>query len=162
VTAGVGAEWDVFVSYTQDDRAWAEWIGWQLEKAGWRILIQAWDFVPGTNWVHKMDEGVRRATRTVAVLSTAYLASVYGSAEWEAAWAADPLGQQRKLITVRVEECDRPGLLGQVVGVDLFGRSPEEARTVLVTAVRAAVEGHARPAVEPAFPVSEGGEAAPR
>lgn len=150
--AEAGPRWDVFVSYTRSDRAWAEWIGWQLDTAGWQILIQAWDFVPGTNWVRMMDEGVRRATRTVAVLSSAYLASVYGSAEWEAAWALDPLGQQRRLITVRVEDCERPGLLGQVVGVDLFDRSPDQARSALLAGLRAAVEGTARPAVPPRFP----------
>ena len=33
----------------------------------------------------------------------------------------DPEGTGRKLLTVRVEDCDRPGLLAGVVGVDLFG-----------------------------------------
>ncbi|WP_018504966.1 toll/interleukin-1 receptor domain-containing protein [Parafrankia discariae] len=32
-TSGSGAGWDFFVSYTQPDRPWAEWISWQLEDA---------------------------------------------------------------------------------------------------------------------------------
>ena len=32
------------------------------------------------------------------------------------------MGRQRKLIPIRVAECDRPGLLAAVVGFDLFGR----------------------------------------
>ena len=86
------AHWDFFVSYTQADRGWAEWVAWQLEQDGYRVLIQAWDMVPGTDWVHLMHEGVQRANRTIAVLSEAYLASVLGAAEWEAAWRGDPLG----------------------------------------------------------------------
>ena len=35
---------DFFVSYTQSDRAWAEWIAWLLEEDGYRVLIQAWDY----------------------------------------------------------------------------------------------------------------------
>jgi len=35
-------------------------------------------------------------------LSPDYVSSVYATAEWQAAWAADPHGQQRKLIAVRV------------------------------------------------------------
>ncbi|MGH4014617.1 MAG: TIR domain-containing protein [Pseudonocardiaceae bacterium] len=31
-SAGDGAAWDFFVSYTQADRAWAEWIAWLLEE----------------------------------------------------------------------------------------------------------------------------------
>ncbi|WP_416219215.1 toll/interleukin-1 receptor domain-containing protein [Frankia sp. Cas4] len=37
--------WDFFISYTESDRAWAEWVAWQLEVAGYRVLVQAWDFV---------------------------------------------------------------------------------------------------------------------
>jgi TIR domain len=41
--------WDFFVSYTQADRGWAVWIAWLLEEAGYRVLVQAWDMVPGNN-----------------------------------------------------------------------------------------------------------------
>ena len=145
--------WDFFVSYTQVDRDWAEWIAWTLEEAGHRVLVQAWDFVPGTNWVHGMQEGVTCAARTVAVLSAAYAGSVFGSAEWQAAWAADPTGAQRKLLVVRVEDCARPGVLGQVVSLDLFGISPERAREDLVRSAGLAVSGgRAKPDSAPPFP----------
>ena len=64
---------DFFVSYTQADRVWAEWIGWQLQQAGYTVTLQAWDFLPGTDWVHEMDTAVQRAEHTLAVLSPAYL-----------------------------------------------------------------------------------------
>jgi TIR domain len=70
--------WDFFVSYTQADRGWAEWIAWQLEEDGYRVLIQAWDMVEGSNWTHIMQEGVQGAARTVVVLSSAYLAWIDG------------------------------------------------------------------------------------
>ena len=54
--------WDFFVSYTQTDRAWAVWIAWVLEEEGYRVLVQAWDFVPGSNWIRKMQVGVARAS----------------------------------------------------------------------------------------------------
>src|SRR5262245_62649383 len=99
--------WDFFVSYTQADAAWAEWIACIREEDGYRVLIQAWDFVPGTNWVQGMQAGTRDAARTIVVLSAEYLTSVCGGAEWQAAWASDPEGSGRKLLTVRVAECDR-------------------------------------------------------
>lgn len=153
------AEWDFFVSYTQADRAWAEWIAWVLEEDRHRVLVQAWDFVPGSNWIHGMQEGVAKAARTIAVLSPDYLQSEYGSAEWEAAWAADPGGRQRKLLVARVRECDRPGFLAGVVDVDLFGRPEAETRARLRTMVSSAVTGRAKPKVAPPFP---GGRAMPR
>jgi hypothetical protein len=92
---GVG-EWDFFVSYTHADRAWAEWIAWQLEDDGYRVLIQAWDMVPGSNWTHRMQEGVRQASRTTAVLSVAYLDSVFATAEWEAAWCGGSMPNRKR------------------------------------------------------------------
>jgi TIR domain len=154
------AKWDFFVSYTQADRAWAEWIAWQLEADGHRVLIQAWDMVAGTSWPHLVQEGVRQASRTIAVLSAAYLASVFSSAEWEAAWRDDPLGKQRKLLVFRVDDCDRPGMLAGVVSVDLFGYGKAAAQARVRSAIRSAVTGRAKPAAEPGFPPSRAASAA--
>ncbi|MGW4292038.1 FxSxx-COOH system tetratricopeptide repeat protein [Micromonospora chersina] len=148
--------WDFFVSYTQADRGWAEWIAWQLEQDRYRVLVQAWDMVPGANWVHRMDQGVQSAARTIAVLSPDYLTSVYGKAEWQAAWRDDPLGERSKLLPVRVAPCERPGLLGQIVMVDLVGLSEAAARRRLNETIRTAVAGRAKPPVEPAFPAAAG------
>ena len=32
---------DFFISYISVDRAWAEWIAWALEEAGYSTIIQA-------------------------------------------------------------------------------------------------------------------------
>ncbi|MEU4442186.1 FxSxx-COOH system tetratricopeptide repeat protein [Actinosynnema sp. NPDC050801] len=145
-------EWDFFVSCTSADRAWAEWIAWELERDGYRVLVQAWDFVPGGNWVDRMHTAVQGAERTIAVLSTAYLSSAYGRAEWQAAWRDDPLGEGRKLLVLRVEECERPGLLGSVASEDLFGLSETAAGQRLRQAVHGALSGRAKPTAPPAFP----------
>ena len=145
---------DFFVSYTQADRAWAEWIAWLLEEDGHSVLIQAWDFVAGDNWVQRMRDGVAGSERTIAVLSPDYLESEYGTAEWEAAWAADPLGARRKLLTVMVRETEWPDLLGQVVGVKLYGVAEGQARARLRTMVAGALTGRAKPATVP-FPGAE-------
>ncbi len=145
------AEWDFFVSYAQSDQAWAEWVAWQLEEDGYRVLIQAWDFVPGSNWILSVHEGVQRAARTLAILSSDYLSSVYRSAEWEAAWTRDPAGEESKLLVVRVADCDWPGLLTGVVGVDLFGLSESVARSRLRSLIRASI-GRSKPLAPPEFP----------
>jgi TIR domain/NB-ARC domain len=100
------------------------------------------------------------AARTIAVLSGDYLTSVYGGAEWQAAWASDPQGTGRKLLTVRVAECDRPGLLAGVVGVDLFGLAEATAKARLRRMVSEAIVGRAKPEVPPGFPGA--GRAMPR
>ncbi len=71
---------DFFVSYASADRPWAEWIGWALDEAGHRVLVQAWDFGPGANFVLQMDRAATISDRTVAVLSPAFLGiAVHGA-----------------------------------------------------------------------------------
>ena len=149
---GPDPDWDVFISYTQADRAWAEWIAWELEEAGHGVLVQAWDFVAGSNWAYRMQEAASRAERTIAVLSDAYLASKFGAAEWLTAWTSDPLGEGRHLLTVRVGDCARAGFLSQVVGIDVFGCPEPTARARLQRMMAGARDGRAKPSTKPAFP----------
>src|SRR4051812_11631239 len=96
---GTGGEaLDFFVSYTQVDREWAEWIAWELTEAGYGVFVQAWDIAAGHDFVHEMQAALQRAARMVAVLSRAYLErSPFGEAEWRSAFAGDPSGQGRAL-----------------------------------------------------------------
>jgi transcriptional regulator with XRE-family HTH domain/tetratricopeptide (TPR) repeat protein len=144
--------WDFFVSYTQADRAWAEWVAWELERDGYRVLIQAWDMVAGANWVNSMQEGVASAARTIALLSPGYVSSTYGSVEWQAAWRDHPLGEQRKLIVLRVAECERPGVLGSVMSADLFELTEAQTRSELRRIIDLVVTGRGKPARKPLFP----------
>jgi len=163
VTAGVApgaGGWDFFISYTGADQAWAEWIAWQAEAVGYRVLVQAWDFVPGTNWIERMHTGLTRATRVIAILSPAYVqSSRFGAAEWQAAWATDPEGRLRRVIPVRVADCEQPGLLAGIVAVDLFDLPEPEAATRLHQAITRAIAGRAKPSTLPPFPASPGSPA---
>lgn len=140
---------DFFVSYTRSDQRWAEWISWVLEDAGFCVVVQAWDFGPGLHFVAEMHEALRRSSRMVAVLSAAYLMSVFAAEEWQAAWAADPAGRARRLLVFRVEDCVREGLFRQLVAVDLFGVDRDTARERLLSAVRGQ---RLKPKLEPSFP----------
>jgi hypothetical protein len=153
---------DVFVSYTGVDEAWAEWIAWQLQQAGYSVFVQAWewDILPGQDFVHEMHHVSQRARRTMPVLSPAYLSSsAFGEAEWRVAFAADPGGEERRLVPVRVADCRPPALLATRTYIDLVGLGQVEARNVLL----AGLKESGRPEDEPAFPASEApDEAAPR
>src|SRR5689334_16512978 len=77
---------DFFISYTGNDRTWAEWLAWVLEEAGYSVVIQAWDFRPGGNFVLDMQKATE-ANRTIAVLSSLYLQKPFPQSEWAAAFA---------------------------------------------------------------------------
>jgi hypothetical protein len=100
---------DFFVSYTQADRAWAEWLAWELEAAGYTTVLQAWDMPAGTAFVHAMDQAVRTTRHVLLVLSPACLRSEMAEAEWRPGFKADPSGEQRRLLPVQVEACEPAG-----------------------------------------------------
>jgi len=64
---------DFFVGYNRHDCDWAEWIAWQLEDAGYSVVIQAWDFRPGENFALNMHRAALETRTTIAVLSPTYL-----------------------------------------------------------------------------------------
>lgn len=140
---------DFFVSYNSADRQWAEWVAWHLEEAGYTAIVQAWDFAAGSNFVLEMHKAAQEAERTVAVSSPDYLKALYTQPEWAAAFVHDPTGKQRKLLPVRVRECELKGLLAPIVYVDLVGLDEDAAKQALLERVS---RERAKPAVAPGFP----------
>jgi hypothetical protein len=122
---------DYFISYTSADKAWAEWIGWVLEAGGASVRLQAWDFAPGSNFVLEMQKAAAAARRTIAVLSPDYVKSQFAAPEWAAAFADDPEGLTRKLVPVRVRDCELKGMLKTVVHIDLVGLDQESVQKKL-------------------------------
>jgi hypothetical protein len=145
---------DFFVSYSSADKAWAEWIAWQIEEAGHSTEVQAWDFRPGHDWDHAMREAAERCRRTIAVLSPDYLASVHATTEWRIVERRDPKGKMGRLVPVRIQECAPKGPLKTRVWIDLLSLDEAAARHTLLAGLS---ECRAKPSRPPAFP----GRAAP-
>lgn len=146
---------DFFISYNKADAKWAQWIAWVLEENGFSAIVQAWDFVAGSNFVLEMDRAAAAANRTIAVLSPDYLKSNFAPAEWAAAFAKDPEGLKRQLVPVRIRECPLEGLLRAIVHIDLVGTSESEARQMLLDGIRGK---RAKPPRKPPFPGSDKSE----
>jgi hypothetical protein len=140
-----------FISYTAADVEWARWVAWILEENNFLTKFQECDFRPGSNFVLEMDRAAASATKTIAILSPDYLKSAFGSAEWAAAFGDDPQGFRRKLVPVRVRECEAEGLLGKIVYIDLVGKSEDDAREVLLKGI---IGQRAKPRQKPTFPGS--------
>jgi tetratricopeptide (TPR) repeat protein len=149
---------DFFISYTAVNRPWAEWIAVQLEAAGYSTVLQAWDFRPGQDFIHEMQQATSTAGRTIAVLSPAYFGSKFSEAEWRAAFHKDPTGELGLLVPVRVQECEPPGLLASRVYIDLVATVEEEARRRLLAGVD---RTGARPTSAPFPGTAAGGPGAP-
>lgn len=144
---------DFFISYTHADKAWAEWIGYVLEEANFSVIIQAWDFRPGSNFVLEMQRAAAEAARTILVLSPDYLKSQFASPEWAAAFSSDPQGLNRKLLPVLVRPCQPTGLLTSLVQIRIADMPEEIARATLLAGID---NKRAKPATRPHFPGTAG------
>ncbi|GAA2979946.1 TIR domain-containing protein [Actinokineospora diospyrosa] len=151
---------DFFISYSLADDDWATWIAHELEAAGYSVMIQAWDFVPGTHFLDFIDRGIRESSALIAVLSHDYMRSQYGRLEWMAALqAAHDHPDTKLLLPVRVENIFPDGLLAPITFVDLVGiDDPESARARLLGNIEHALTGRAKPGANPRYP----GTAAPQ
>jgi hypothetical protein len=142
---------DFFISYNKADRAWATWVAWALEEAGYSVWFQDWDFKG--NFVLEMDKAHTQSRRTIAVLSPDYLASRFTAPEWAARFAQDATSTHDLLIPVRVRPCKLEGLLAQIVYVDLLGCDEATAKQRLLDRVGSI---RAKPDEPPLFPGKPG------
>jgi hypothetical protein len=140
----------VFISHAGRDRAWAEWVAWQVDHAGWDIDVEldCWDWQAGDNFVAKMNTALDTCDHMLALFSHAYFEPVrWTVGEWTAAFhlAKDRPGF---LVPVRIDDTQAPALLRPLIAPALHGRSREQARSELLGALRPP----GRPASEPPLP----------
>ncbi len=135
-------DFDFFISYAADDRAWAEWIAWELEDAKFVVLLQGWQFRSGANFTLELQRAPARTK--LALLSPSYLTALQTQSEWAAAFE-----RGGGLIPVRVGECDLAGPFALLDVVDLVDLDEADARAHLL----AALDGQRPKAViSPVFP----------
>ncbi len=133
---------DFFISYTRADRHWAEWIAWQLQEAGYSVVIQAWHFRDGENFIANIDQALKEAKVTLAVLTPKYFESRYTKAEWTAAF------DKGNLLPVRVADFAVEGVLRSLGYIDLASLKEPAAKEALLS--RLNLPG--KPPTAPPFP----------
>src|SRR5690242_7302636 len=121
---------DFFISYTGRDETWATWVAQRLELAGYRVVLQAWDFRGGNFLVH-MEDAVQRAERLIAILSERYLGSKWGREEWAAFMKA----AQPSIMPVQIEGITTRSLLGSLQRINLVGLAEQDAAKKLLETI---------------------------
>jgi hypothetical protein len=80
---------DIFISYTSQDREWANWIGLELEALGHVPYIHDWEISAGGNIMEWMEQRLEDADHVLCIVSAEYLKKPYSSLERHGGqWAA--------------------------------------------------------------------------
>lgn len=141
---------DFFISYNKKDKEFAKWIAGTLEEYGYTIIIQAWDFEAGNNFILEMHNAIKDSGKIILVLSENYLNSEYCQAEWSAFFNTDPSGKMKNLLPIRISDVKPNGLLSNIVYIDLFGLNEKESIGKLLNGI-----GHTQnPRTKPKFPAT--------
>src|SRR4051812_19874252 len=139
-----GRRTDFFISHAGRDTAWAEWLAWQLQQAGYTVELDVWDWAPGEDFVARMAAALERADRLLAVCTEAYFTSTYGGAELRAAFTQQWAG---RIGPVLVEPVTLPALYAPLIHVELTGLDEAAAAARLRDRLTCG-----RPTAAPPFP----------
>ncbi|CUU56621.1 Tetratricopeptide repeat-containing protein [Parafrankia irregularis] len=144
---------DFFVSHAGQDAPWAEWIGETLERAGYSVELDVWDWTAGTHLVAALERALERAHRMIAVISPMYLERSWTSAQRYAAFAVHAEESEGFLVPVVVSPCAAvPRLLRPLSNIDLVGQDEPEARRRLLRALAPAASPDIRADRRPGHP----------
>lgn len=150
---------DFFISYNQADKKWATWIADTLENAGYRTVIQEWDFGAGSHIGVEMDRALEGTSHTLLVLSDNFLKSDYCKMEFGASATTDPAGSKRRVLPVRVANCQPRGLIAGIDYIDLVDKPEAKCRDILLGRIAGALTiargGRAKPDQKAPFPGPE-------
>lgn len=143
---------DYFISYSGNDKVIAEWIAWQLDKMGNKVILDLWDFKPGQYFPVEMHKALRDSKSIIAVLSNNYLSAKFTGPEWSSAFSSG------KLLPIKVETIDagKLGLFGPIIQIDLTGlTTKDEVLKCLKEKIKASQDGESiKPITEPLLPAS--------
>ncbi|HEX3512662.1 MAG TPA: FxSxx-COOH system tetratricopeptide repeat protein [Trebonia sp.] len=126
---------DVYLSYVAEDRMWADWITAVLTQRGIHVSRPLGSGQPGADLREDSERGAAAASRTIAILSTAYMRSPQAQGIWDGLGAADPAGIRRRLIPVRVGETRLEPPFADRAVVDLTRRDAAQATEELLRAL---------------------------
>ncbi|MFF1472868.1 FxSxx-COOH system tetratricopeptide repeat protein [Streptomyces mirabilis] len=127
-----------FVSYAGPDRAWAEWVGWQLKRAGHQVELDRWDWHTGDDFVQKMNLALDEADAVVGLFSKNYFAA----GRWTREELSAIVAVRGRLVPVAIEalaDDDIPALLAGRLRKDLHGLDETAATAALLEAVHGPV-----------------------
>src|SRR6266404_7048070 len=129
---------DFFISRRGAEATIAQEVANVLLEAGYTVLVQDFDIPYTANFVTAIHWALKRGRNLIVLLTRDYDQSDFTLTEVSnflasAARASD----ERRLIVLRVDDCEPEGIFAGVVYADLFGlNDPEERRQRIIAAAQ--------------------------
>jgi serine/threonine protein kinase len=102
---------DFFILYNRIDRAWAKWIAWELDNAGYSAVLPAWSFQSESDFELEMQKAAAKAHHTIVILSPDYLNAFRDHSADVLRFREEVTNKQNKLLPIYVRECGKASSL---------------------------------------------------
>lgn len=121
----------VFISYSQADKAVATHVAEALQKAGLLVWIDTWELKGGDSIAHRIDQAIASSDVLLVLLSPDSVASKWVQKELGAALSGELRDRAITVIPVLIEDCDVPPFLSDRLYLDLRHDRPAAIRRLI-------------------------------
>jgi len=127
----------ILLSYTHADKQIVEQVALKLKDAFGQdqVFYAEWSIRPGDGIIDKMSEALENSEFVFFFASKGSLASGMVKLEWQNALFLAAKGKTR-IIPVRVDGCDMPSVLLQILYIDMYTYGLEAAITQIVNVIQ--------------------------
>lgn len=150
---------DFFICYNEADKAWADWVSWQLEEAKYKVWNPDWDILPGQNEAIAIQKALFDANaqqaerRMILILSPNFASKSMQEASWTSIWALDPDGSKGLLIPISISKNNRNEIIPDTIKrIDLSQFNSNEENQALECLLNGISKSRRKPTKNPAFP----------
>jgi hypothetical protein len=120
---------DLYLSYSPQETRWAqEWLLPRLERAGLRVFVDFRDAHPGASKIAEIERAVLESSKTLIVLTPAYLKSEWNDFQSILIQHLDPAARQQRLIPLIYSDTELPLRLNMLVPVDFTDAAQRDAQ----------------------------------
>ncbi len=123
-------DYDAFLSHASDDDEWCIRLAERLRDEGVRVWFDKWELQPGDNLLARINDGLKRSRKMIAVFSTSYFRDdkTWTRTEGFAQQSPDILSKERLLIPLLIEDCEIEPILRPLLRIDFRNRDDFDLR----------------------------------
>ena len=121
-------KYDLFISYTEADRIWAEQLYRRLMSAGVNVFFAHETIKDTENITLRVMDALDASRKVAVVMSKDYFDNPWPRSELAAVIASDPENRERRLIPLKRRECKVPSLLVNAKVIDFLNDDDFELR----------------------------------
>lgn len=118
--------YDVFFSYSSNDKPRVRALAERLKADGLRVWLDEWEIQPGDLILLKIEEGLEQSRVMILAMSRNAFASDWVTLERQTAIFRDPANIQRRFIPLRLDNAEIKESLRPIAYVDWREESEEQ------------------------------------